>query len=360
MKYIYNNYTLYNLSIKLILNTFFIFLILLKSFFIFFILNIDLNWLRFLPIILPLILSIAFFTLFERKILASMQRRRGPNITGIFGLLQAFADGFKLIGKETIIPSSSNYIIFIIAPMLTFTFSIFSWVVIPFDFNIVIVDINPGSLFLFAVSSLNIYGIVMSGWSSNSKYAFLGAFRSSAQLISYEVSLGLIIMPVLLFTGTANLSGIILAQETLPYFIPLWPSVILFFISILAETNRLPFDLPEAESELVSGFNVEYSSLTFALFFSAEYSSMILMCSLMVILFFGGWLPIINILPFTLLPNWFWFSIKIVFFMFLFVWVRGSLPRYRYDQLMTLGWKVILPISFSLLIYSIGLLTILY
>ncbi len=334
--------------------------ILFKIVFLYFLLNIDLNVLRFLPIILPLILSIAFFTLFERKILAAMQRRRGPNITGIYGLLQAFADGFKLIGKETIIPSSSNYIIFIVAPMLTFTFSIFSWVVIPFDYNIVIVDINLGLLFLFAISSLNIYGIVMSGWASNSKYAFLGAFRSTAQLISYEVSLGLIIMPVLLLTGSANLSNIVMAQENLFFFIPLWPSVILFFVSILAETNRLPFDLPEAESELVSGFNVEYSSLTFAFFFLAEYSSMILMCSLIVILFFGGWLPIINIYPFILIPNWFWFSLKIVFFMFSFVWVRGSLPRYRYDQLMTLGWKVILPLSFSLLIYSIGLIIIFY
>lgn len=327
---------------------------------IFILLNIDFNWLRFLPIILPLILSIAFFTLFERKLLASMQRRRGPNTIGIWGILQAFADGFKLIGKETIIPSSSNYIIFIAAPIFTFTLSIFSWAVMPFDFNIVIIDINLGLLFLFAISSLNIYGILMSGWSSNSKYGILGAFRSSAQLISYEVSLGLIIMPVLLFSGTANLSGIVLAQSSMFYCIPLWPSVILFFISILAETNRLPFDLPEAESELVSGYNVEYSSLTFALFFLAEYSSMILMCSLIVILFFGGWLPLINLSPFTLLPNWFWFSIKVVFFMFCFVWVRGSLPRYRYDQLMSLGWKVILPLSFSFLILSIGLILIFY
>lgn len=358
-----NKYIQIALSIfysKFIKNLFIGLFIFCKFFCIYFVYNIDLNWLRFLPIIVPLILSIAFFTVFERKILAAMQRRRGPNITGIFGILQAFADGFKLVGKETIIPSSSNYIIFLAAPILTFAFSIFSWVVIPFDFNIVIVDTNLGLLFLFAVSSLNIYGIVMSGWSSNSKYAFLGAFRSTAQLISYEVSLGLIIMPVLLFSGTANLSGIILAQETLPFFIPLWPSTILFFISILAETNRLPFDLPEAESELVSGFNVEYSSLTFALFFLAEYCSMILMCSLIVILFFGGWLPILNILPFNMLPNWFWFSFKVVFFMFLFVWVRGSLPRYRYDQLMTLGWKVILPLSFSLLIYSIGLIIFFY
>lgn len=315
------------------------------------------NFLRFLPIILPLILSIAFFTLFERKVLASMQRRRGPNITGIFGILQAFADGFKLIGKETIIPSSSNYFLFLITPILAFTLSLFSWIAIPFDYNIVISDLNLGLLFVFTISSLNIYCIVIAGWSSNSKYAFLGAFRSSAQMISYEVSLGLIIMPVLLFSGTANLSGIILSQINLYYFIPLWPSTILFFISILAETNRLPFDLPEAESELVSGFNIEYSSLVFALFFLAEYANMILMCSLMVILFFGGWLPLI---PYIYLPSFLCFSVKLIFFMFLFVWVRGSLPRYRYDQLMVLGWKVILPISIVLLIYSIGLVLLFY
>jgi NADH-quinone oxidoreductase subunit H len=339
----------------MLLKLIFILFIFIK--FIFFFFNINIDFLKFLPIILPLILSIAFFTLFERKVLASIQRRRGPNIIGIFGFLQAFADGFKLIGKETIIPSSSNFIIFLIAPILTFTFSIFSWVVIPFNFNIVISDINLGLLFIFAISSLNIYGIVMSGWASNSKYAFLGAFRSTAQLISYEVSIGLIIMPVILFAGTTNLSGIILTQEKIFFFIPLWPSVILFFISILAETNRLPFDLPEAESELVSGFNVEYSSLTFALFFLAEYSSIILMCSLIVILFFGGWLPLFY---FIYIPNWFWFSIKIIFFMFLFIWVRGSLPRYRYDQLMNLGWKIILPLSFALLLYSIGLILIFY
>jgi len=207
-----------------------------------------------------------------------------------------------------------------------------------------------GLLFIFAISSLNIYGIVISGWSSNSKYAFIGAFRSSAQMISYEVSIGLIIMPVLLFSGTTNLTEIILSQSYSFYYITLWPSVILFFISILAETNRLPFDLPEAESELVSGFNIEYSSLTFAFFFLAEYSYMILMCSIMVILFFGGWLPWLNII---FLPGWFWFSLKISFFMFSFIWVRASLPRYRYDQLMSLGWKIILPFSFILLINSI-------
>jgi NADH-quinone oxidoreductase subunit H len=332
-----------------------IFIISVKILFIFSLLYLWSSWdfLRFLPIILPLILSIAFFTLFERKVLAAMQRRRGPNITGIFGLLQAFADGFKLIGKETVVPNASNYILFIVTPILTFTLSLFSWIVIPFDYGIVISDLNLGLLFIFTVSSLNIYGVVIAGWSSNSKYAFLGAFRSSAQMISYEVSLGLIIMPILLFSGTANLTGIVLSQDNLFYFIPLWPCAILFFISILAETNRLPFDLPEAESELVSGFNIEYSSLVFALFFLAEYANMILMCALIVILFFGGWLPF---LPFIFIPSYVNFSFKVICFMFLFIWVRGSLPRYRYDQLMSLGWKVILPLSLVSLIYSISLI----
>jgi NADH-quinone oxidoreductase subunit H len=324
--------------------------------FLYLILYIDIGFIKFLTILVPIILSIAFFTLFERKVLAATQRRRGPNVVGIYGLLQAFADGFKLICKETIVPSSSNYIIFIIAPILTFTLSLFSWAVIPFDFNTVIADINLGLLFIFTISSLNIYGIVMSGWASNSKYAFLGAFRSSAQMISYEVSLGLIIMPVLLFTSTTNLSAIILFQNNIFFFIPLWPSLILIFIIILAETNRLPFDLPEAESELVSGFNVEYSSLTFAFFFLAEYSNIILMCTLTVILFLGGWQSSI----FFFIPNWISFSFKIVFFMFLFIWVRASLPRYRYDQLMVLGWKIILPLTLAILSLYVGLIILIY
>lgn len=315
----------------------------------------DYDWLKFLPLILPLILSIAFFTLFERKVLAAMQRRRGPNLVGIFGLLQAFADGFKLIGKETIIPSSSNFILFLLAPIITFFLSLLGWVVMPISEGIVIADISLGLLWLFAISSLSVYGVIISGWSSNSKYAFLGALRSSAQMISYEVSIGLIIMPILLFAGTGNLSGIVLSQENFWNIIPLLPSFILFTISLLAETNRLPFDLPEAESELVSGYNVEYSSLTFAFFFLAEYCSIILMCGLIVLLFLGGWLPLFNIWIFTWIPFWFWFAIKLVFFMYFFIWVRATLPRYRYDQLMQLGWKVILPFSLALLFLTIGL-----
>lgn len=315
---------------------------------------IDIDWLKFLPIILPLILSIAFFTLFERKVLGAMQRRRGPNVVGIYGLLQAFADGFKLIAKETIIPSSSNYVIFLLSPILTFALSLVGWAIMPFSKNIVIADINLGVIMIFAISSLGVYGVIMSGWASNSKYAFLGALRSSAQMISYEVSMGLLIMPVILLSGTANLSGIVLAQKTMWNVIPLFPSFLLFFVSILAETNRLPFDLPEAESELVSGYNVEYSSMTFAFFFLAEYSSIILMCSLLVILFLGGWMPILNWWVFLLIPGWLWFATKVVFIMFVFIWVRATLPRYRFDQLMGLGWKTILPLSLGFLFLTIS------
>lgn len=311
--------------------------------------------LKFLPIIFSIILAIAFFTLFERKVLAAMQRRRGPNVTGIYGLLQAFADGFKLVVKETIVPNSSNYLIFIMSPIITFTLSLIGWSLIPFSENVVIADIPLGILALLAISSLGVYGIIMAGWSSNSKYAFLGALRSSAQMISYEVSMSLLIMPVLLLSGTANLTAIVLAQEHIYFFIPLFPSFILFLVSILAETNRLPFDLPEAESELVSGYNTEYSSLTFALFFLAEYSNMILMCSLTTCLFLGGWLPPYDVIYLNRIPGWIWFSLKVVALMFSFVWVRATLPRYRFDQLMQLGWKVILPLSFGSLVLSVNL-----
>lgn len=317
-------------------------------FVLFFILDFD--FLKFLPIIVPLILSIAFFTLFERKVLAAMQRRRGPNVVGYLGLLQAFADGFKLVGKETIIPSSSNFIIFVLSPIITFMLSLLGWAVIPFDSGIVITDTELGLIVLFTISSLGVYGVIMSGWSSNSKYAFLGALRSSAQMISYEVSMGLLIMPVIVLANSANLTNIVLSQESLYFIIPLFPSGVFFFISILAETNRLPFDLPEAESELVSGYNVEYSSITFALFFLAEYSSIILMCTLYVLLFLGGWLAPFGL---TFIPCSIWLGLKVVFFMFCFIWVRATLPRYRYDQLMILGWKIILPVSFAFLMCTI-------
>jgi len=316
----------------------------------------DLDWLKFLAPILPIILSIAFLTLYERKVLSAMQRRRGPNVVGIFGLLQAFADGVKLILKETIVPSSSNYIIFLLSPILIFTLSLFAWVVMPFFNGVVIADIDLGLIMLLAISSLSVYGVIMSGWSSNSKYALLGALRSSAQMISYEVSIGLLVMPVILLSGSANLTGIIFSQKYLYNCFPFFVSCILFFICILAETNRLPFDLPEAESELVSGYNVEYSSLTFAFFFLAEYSYIILMSALFVVLFLGGWVPMINYLWF--IPGWIWFFIKLIFILFSFIWVRATLPRYRYDQLMCLGWKVILPLSLAVLFLYIFLLII--
>lgn len=318
--------------------------------------SIDNDFFKFLPIILSLILSIAFLTLLERKVLAAMQRRRGPNVIGIYGFLQAFADGVKLILKETIVPSSSNYIIFLLSPILIFSLSLYGWGVIPFIKGVVIADLELGLLILLAISSLSVYGVIMSGWSSNSKYALLGALRSSAQMISYEVSIGLLIMPVLALSSSLNLTNIVLAQNELFNCWPFLCSFVLFFICILAETNRLPFDLPEAESELVSGYNVEYSALTFALFFLAEYSYMILMSSLLVILFLGGWLPIISY--FFFIPYWAWFFIKLIFILFGFIWVRATLPRYRYDQLMMLGWKVMLPLSLGALFFYLSIILI--
>lgn len=333
-------------------------ILIFKLGFIFILISLDLDFLKFLPIILPLILSIAFLTLLERKVLAAMQRRRGPNVVGIYGLLQAFADGVKLILKETLVPSSSNFIIFLLSPIFIFSLSLYGWALIPFVKGVVISDLDLGLLILLAISSLSVYGVIMSGWSSNSKYALLGALRSSAQMISYEVSIGLLIMPVLALSGSLNLTAIVLAQD---YLFNCWPfmcSFVLFFICILAETNRLPFDLPEAESELVSGYNVEYSALTFALFFLAEYSYMILMSSLLVILFLGGWLPLIDFFLISWLPGWFWFFMKLIFILFCFIWVRATLPRYRYDQLMSLGWKVMLPLSLGLLFFYLSIILI--
>lgn len=309
---------------------------------------------KILLIVVPLLLSIAYFTLAERKIMGSIQRRRGPNVVGLYGLLQPLADGFKLLIKETIIPSSSNKVIFFIAPMITFGLSLIGWAVIPFNETAVLADINIGILYLLAISSLSVYGIVMSGWASNSKYAFLGALRSAAQMVSYEVSIGFIIVTVVICAGSYNLNDIILAQKNIWYVIPLFPIFLLFFVSALAETNRHPFDLPEAEAELVSGYNVEYSAAGFALFFLGEYSNMLLMSGLTVILFFGGWLPPFEWLSF--IPNSIWFGLKLCVFVVAFIWMRAALPRYRYDQLMQLGWKVFLPVSLGYLILTFSIL----
>ncbi|MDC3091441.1 NADH-quinone oxidoreductase subunit NuoH [Rickettsiales bacterium] len=296
-------------------------------------------------IIIPLLLFIAYLTYFERKIIGSIQLRKGPNVVGPFGLLQPIADGIKLLTKETIIPTSSNKLIFLFSPILTFTLALVAWVVIPIDYGIVLSNINVGILYIFAISSLGVYGIIMAGWSSNSRYAFLGALRSAAQMISYEVSIGLIIINILLTVGSLNLTEIVLAQKNMWFFIPHFPVFIIFFISTLAETNRAPFDLPEAEAELVAGYNVEYSSLAFGLFFLGEYGNMILMSSLTTILFLGGWYPPLDIDFFYNIPGFVWFFLKVCIILFLFVWIRATLPRYRYDQLMRLGWKVFLPIS---------------
>ena len=309
-----------------------------------------------LILIVPLLIFVAYLTLAERKIIAAMQLRKGPNVVGWFGVLQPFADALKLMHKETIIPTASNPILFILAPILTFSLSIAAWAVIPFDEGLVFANINVGVLYLFAISSLGVYGIIMAGWASNSKYAFLGALRSAAQMVSYEVSMGLIIISVLLCAGSLNLTTIVMAQKNMWFALPLFPMFILFFISALAETNRTPFDLPEAEAEIVAGYHVEYSSLAFSLFFLGEYANMILMSTLTTLLFFGGWLPPFDWVPFTLVPGPVWFIVKICFFLFVFIWVRATLPRYRYDQLMRLGWKVFLPFSLGWVVLTSGFL----
>ncbi len=301
---------------------------------------------KILIIVLPMLIAIAYLTLIERKVISAIQRRKGPNIVGFFGLLQPFADALKLMIKETILPSIANRVIFLIAPIITLGLSLMSWVVIPLDKGIVLSDINLGILYIFAVSSLGVYGIIISGWSSNSRYAFLGALRSSAQMVSYEVSIGLIIMSILLNVSSINLTKIVYYQQYIWYVIPFFFIFSLFFISALAETNRPPFDLPEAEAELVAGYFVEYSSMSFALFFIGEYGALLVMSTLIVILFFGGWLPL----------NYLFLGIKVCFIVFLFVWVRAAFPRYRYDQLMRLGWKVFLPISLGFVLFISGIL----
>ncbi|MFZ4542038.1 MAG: NADH-quinone oxidoreductase subunit NuoH [Rickettsiales bacterium] len=319
---------------------------------------------RILLITVPLLICMAMLTYFERKVIAAMQLRRGPNVVGPFGLLQAFADGLKLFMKETIIPTRANRVMFMLAPMITFALALLGWAVIPFSADFVIANLNVGILYLFAISSLGVYGIIISGWASNSNYAFLGAIRSSAQMVSYEVSIGLVIITVLLFVGSLNLGDIILAQSggithwfafnILSGQFPLLPMFVVFFISGLAETNRLPFDLPEAEGELVAGYNVEYSSMAFALFFLGEYINMILMSAMTTVLFLGGWQS-----PFAgdfmaFVPGPIWFIIKICVCLFVFIWVRATFPRFRYDQLMRLGWKIFLPLSLLWVVLTSG------
>ena len=300
---------------------------------------------KILLVILPLVGGVAYVTLMERRVIAAMQLRKGPNVVGAFGLLQPLADGLKLMLKEVILPTHANKILFLLAPFITFFLALVAWAVIPFGNNWVISDINVGVIYLLATSSLGVYGIIIAGWASNSKYAFLGAIRSSAQMISYEVSIGLVIITVILCTGSLNLTDIVLAQKNHWFAVPLFPMFIIFFISTLAETNRLPFDLPEAESELVAGYNVEYSSMPFSMFFLGEYANMILMSATASVLFLGGWLPPFDNILFNSIPGVIWFILKIIFILFCFIWVRATLPRYRYDQLMRLGWKVFLPIS---------------
>ena len=309
------------------------------------VLELLINVLKILAIVLPLLIFIAYLTYFERKVIGYMQLRKGPNVVGPFGLFQPFADGIKLLTKETIVPSNSNKFLFILSPIITFTLALIAWAVIPIDNGIVLSNINVGIMYIVAVSSLSVYGIIMAGWASNSRYAFLGSLRSAAQMISYEVSIGLIIINILITVGSLNLSEIVLAQKNVWYFLPHFPMFIVFFISTLAETNRAPFDLPEAEAELVAGYNVEYSSLSFGLFFLGEYGNMILMSSMTTILFLGGWLPPVDNEIFNQIPGFIWFFLKVSFLLFLFLWIRATLPRFRYDQLMRLGWKVFLPLS---------------
>jgi NADH-quinone oxidoreductase subunit H len=310
-----------------------------------------------LVVVVPLLLAIAYLTYAERKVLAFAQLRKGPNVVGPFGLFQPFADGLKLLLKETVVPSGANRLVFVAAPVATFTLSLIAWAVIPFNAGVVIANINVGILYLFAISSLGVYGIIMAGWASNSRYAFLGALRSAAQMVSYEVAIGFVLVTVLLCAGSLNLSRIVMAQRTVWFAAPLLPMFIIFFISGLAETNRSPFDLPEGETEIVAGYFVEYSAMVFALFYLGEYGNMILMSAMTSILFLGGWLAPFQVVPFTWLPGPLWFALKTAFVLFCFLWVRATFPRFRYDQLMRLGWKVFLPFSLFWLVLTAGVLT---
>ena len=312
---------------------------------------------KIVVILVSLLISIAYLTLAERKVLGYMQARKGPNVVGVYGLLQPLADGLKLFIKEIIIPNHANMFIYIVAPILSLTLAFIAWGVIPYGPGVVLSDLGVGVLYLFVVSSISVYAVLMSGWSSNSKYAFLGAIRAAAQMISYEVSIGLIIIAVILCVGSLSLSEIVMVQENMSFILPLFPAAVMFFVSVLAETNRVPFDLTEGESELVSGFNVEYSSMSFALFFLAEYCHIILMSTFWVLLFLGGWLLPFNIFGITpSFYNFVWFAIKIVIIVFLFIWIRATYPRIRYDQLMTLLWKSYLPLSGGFVILVSGIL----
>ena len=302
---------------------------------------------KILFLLVPVLVSVAMIVWLDRRVWAFVQKRQGPNVVGPFGLLQSLADALKYIFKEIIIPSSSNKVIFILAPIVTMTLALISWAVIPFSATQVLADINVGILYLFAVSSLGVYGIIMGGWASNSKYPFLGAIRSAAQMVSYEVSIGVIIINVLLCVGSLNLNDIVLAQQNLWFIIPLFPMFVIFFISALAETNRPPFDLPEAEAELVAGYQTEYSGMMYAMFWLGEYANILLMCAMGSILFLGGWLSPINIYPFILVPGAIWLILKILLLFILFALVKATVPRYRYDQLMRLGWKIFLPLSLT-------------
>ena len=307
---------------------------------------------KILFLLIPVLVSVAMIVWLDRRVWAFVQKRKGPNVVGPFGLLQSIADALKYIFKEIIIPASSNKVIFILAPIVTMTLALISWAVIPFSENFVLANINVGILYLFAVSSLGVYGIIMGGWASNSKYPFLGAIRSAAQMVSYEVSIGVIIINVLLCVGSLNLSDIVLAQEKIWFIIPLFPMFVIFFISALAETNRPPFDLPEAESELVAGYQTEYSGMMYAMFWLGEYANILLMCAMGSILFLGGWLSPINIYPFDLIPSPVWLILKILLLFILFALVKATVPRYRYDQLMRIGWKIFLPFSLIWLVLT--------